>query len=142
MWWILSVVIVIIAVGLFMAMRVDGPNRKEASRLQFENVQFSNLKDGTYIGQRKGSTSHLRDTETEMRVAGGEVEGFRILKGAAAKNGQPVKLSKGRTIDELFKAAIEAKNLGMDVISGVTVTSKTHLKAFGMHRNRLRSEKQ
>ncbi|WP_293908772.1 hypothetical protein [Sphaerochaeta sp. UBA5836] len=43
MWWILPGMIVIIAVGLFMAMRVDGPNCKEASRLQFENVQFSNL---------------------------------------------------------------------------------------------------
>ncbi len=83
-----------------------------------------------YIGQWKGSTSHLRDTQIEVKVSGGEVESFKILKGAAAKNGQPVKLSKGRTIDDLFKAAIEARSLGVDVISGATVTSKTHLKAF------------
>ena len=130
MWWILSVLMVIIAVGLFMAMRVDGPNRKEASRLQFEKVQFSNRKDGTYIGKWEGSTSHIRDTQIEVKVSGGEVESFTILKGAVPKNGQPVKLTKGRTIDDLFKSALEAKSLSVDVISGATVTSKTHLKAF------------
>jgi len=30
----------------------------------------------------------------------------------------------------LFQTAIEAKTLDVDVISGATVTSKTHLKAF------------
>ncbi|MDD4038305.1 MAG: FMN-binding protein [Sphaerochaeta sp.] len=130
MWWILFALLVLIAVGLVMAMRVDGPNRKEASQLQFENVQFSNLKDGTYVGKWEGSTSHIRDTQVEVQIAGGQVSSFRILKGAVPKNGQPVKLSKGRTIDELFQTAIEAKTLDVDVISGATVTSKTHLKAF------------
>ena len=63
MWWILFALLVLIAVGLVMAMRVDGPNRKEASQLQFENVQFSNLKDGTYVGKWEGSTLHIGDTE-------------------------------------------------------------------------------
>ncbi len=130
MWWILLVLIIIIAIGLLVAVSVDGPNRKEAYQLEFEQVKFSNLKDGTYVGQWQGSASHLRDTQVEVLVAGGEVSRFTILKGAVAKDGQPVTLSKGRTIDDLFHAAIEAKSLDVDVISGASITSKTHLKAF------------
>lgn len=128
--WILLSLVAVIAIGLFMAMRVDGPNRKEASQLQFAQVQFSNLKDGTYVGQWNGSTSHVRDTKVEVEIADGKVAHFKILKGAVGKDGQPVKLSKGRTIEELFQAVVDQQSLAVDVISGATVTSKTHLKAF------------
>ncbi|ADY14352.1 MAG: FMN-binding protein [Sphaerochaeta sp.] len=128
--WILLSLVAVLAIGLCMAMRVDSPNRKEASQLQFAQVQFSNLKDGTYVGQWNGSTSHVRDTKVEVEIADGKVAHFKILKGAVGKDGQPVKLSKGRTIEELFQAVVDQQSLAVDVISGATVTSKTHLKAF------------
>lgn len=130
MWWIVLVVVAIIATGLVLAMSVDGPNRKEAMQLMFEHVQFTNLKDGRYTGEWIGSTSHMRDTQIEVQVADGKVAAFKILKGAVGKDGQPVKLSKGRTIEALLQSVIDAKSLAVDVISGATVTSKTHMKAF------------
>jgi uncharacterized protein with FMN-binding domain len=80
MWWILFALLVLIAVGLVMAMRVDGPNRKEASQLQFENVQFSNLKDGTYVGSGEVAPRTFATPNVEVQIAGGQVSSFRISR--------------------------------------------------------------
>ncbi len=53
-----------------------------------------------------------------------------ILKGAINKDGKPVALRSGRTIDDLFHDAIQEQTLQVDVISGATLSSKTHLKAL------------
>lgn len=39
-------------------------------------------------------------------------------------------LKGGLGIDDLFNKAIQSETLGVDVISGATVTSKSHLKAL------------
>lgn len=130
MWWIILLVLaLVVGFGLFIMLKVDGPNRKEAMGITLEGAPFSGLKDGTYIGRWKGNTSSIRDTQIEVRVKDGNVSDLRVLKGAIDKNGQLVKL-KGHTVQELLHTAVEQKSLQVDVISGATITSKTHLKAL------------
>lgn len=63
-------------------------------------------------------------------ISEGEISDVKILKGTVDKEGKPVKLTGGRSIDDLFSNAIKSQTLQVDVISGATLTSKTHLKAL------------
>lgn len=130
MWWIVLIVIAVVAIGLAAGMMVDGKSRNEAANLTFASLSFSNLKDGIYTGAFEGTKSHLRDTQVQVAVEKGMISGIKIVKGAIDKNGEPVKLTKGQGVDELFARAIAARSFDVDVISGATITSKTHLKAL------------
>jgi len=46
------------------------------------------------------------------------------------KEGKPAKLTGGQSIADLFGDAIKSQTLQVDVISGATLTYKTHLKAL------------
>ncbi len=98
--------------------------------LTFSNLEFTNLKDGTYIGQFIGTTSHLRDAKVELVVEEGAIKRIIVLKGAVSEDGKPVNIQKGATIDDLYQKVLDQQRLDVDVISGATITSKTHLKAF------------
>jgi uncharacterized protein with FMN-binding domain len=64
-----------------------------------------------------------------VTVEAGKVSDIDLLEGPSYKNGQPVKLTGGLTIDDLSQKVIDAQSLQVDVISGATLNSKTHLKA-------------
>jgi len=128
--WIVLVIVGVIAVGLLGGFLADGPGRREIAELSFAEGNFDNLRDGTYVGEFKGSKSHMRDAKVEVTVSGGEVSGIRILKGAVDKDGKPVKLSGGHTIEDLFDRVVKSQSLQVDTISGATLTSKSHLKAL------------
>lgn len=72
----------------------------------------------------------MRDTAVEIEIHQGSVSNIKIVKGAIGKDGQPVKLTGNRTIEDMFKNALDSRTLDVDVISGATITSKTHLKAL------------
>ena len=128
MWIIIVVAIfgVVILGGIF----GDAPGRNEIKNLTFSNVKFKNLRDGTFVGEYKGTKSHLRHTKVEITVSEGEISDVKILKGAVDKDGKPVKLSGERSVDDLFRNAVQSQTLEVDVISGATITSKAHLKAL------------
>nr|WP_319474639.1 FMN-binding protein [uncultured Sphaerochaeta sp.] len=131
MWWkILLIIIGVIGAGMGIFMAWDSANRKEAKALTFSELDFSNLQDGTYIGEFIGTTSHIRDTKVELVVEGGNVQSMTILKGAIPVENKAVAFKNGITINDLFQSVLEQKRLDVDVISGATVTSKTHLKAL------------
>ncbi len=44
--------------------------------------------------------------------------------------GKPAKLTGDKSISDLFENVIKSQTLQVDVISGATLTSKTHLKAL------------
>lgn len=73
---------------------------------------------------------HLRDTRVELTVSKGIMSNVKILKGSIDKKGEPVKLKGGHSIEELLNNAVTEQTLEVDVISGATVTSKSHLKAL------------
>jgi len=130
MWWILVIIVAVIGIGLSVALLADAPGRREAAGQTFSPMDFNHLRDGKYIGEYQGTKSHLRDTKVEVVVDKGMVSDVRILKGAIDKNGQPVKLTGGRSVPDLFETALQSQTLEVDVISGATITSKTHLKAL------------
>ncbi len=130
MWTILLILMAVVGVGLLGGFLADAPSRREAGKLSFSDVEFKNLVDGTYIGEFKGEKSHLRDAKVEVMISEGEISDITILKGAVDKEGKPMELTGGRDIDDLFNDAIQSQTLQVDVISGATLTSKTHLKAL------------
>lgn len=130
MWMVLLVLLAVVGVGLLGGFLADAPSRREAGKLSFSDVKFKNLVDGTYIGEFKGKKSRLRDAEVEVMISEGEISDITILKGAVDKEGKPMELTGGRDINDLFNDAIQSQTLQVDVISGATLTSKTHLKAL------------
>ena len=130
MWKVILVIVFIISSVALGAVILDGPGRREIAGLTFHPINFKKLRDGTYIGDFKGTKSHLRDTKVEVTISGGEVSDIEILKGAMVKDGKPAKIRDGKSIDDLFDNVIKSETLQVDVISGATVTSKAHLKAL------------
>ena len=128
--WIVILIVVIIAAGILAGLLADAPGRREIAGLTFSEVDFENLRDGTYVGEYKGTKSHLRDTKVEVKVSGGDISDIKIIKGTVDKEGKPTKLAGDKSISELFENVIKSQTLQVDVISGATLTSKTHLKAL------------
>ncbi len=128
--WIALIVVGVLVAALIAGMMADAPARKEALELTFSSIDFTRLKDGTYVGEYRGTTSRLRDTMVEVMVANGAVSAVSIIKGAVDKDGKPLPLRQGKSIEDIFKTAIDQQTLQVDVISGATITSKTHLKAL------------
>ena len=125
--WITIVVIVAILGGAAVAgILADAPGRREIEELTFSDVEFKNLRTGTFIGEYKGTKAHTRDVKVEVTVSGD----IKVLKGALDKDGTPVKLKDGLSIDDLFNSAVQSQTLLVDAISGATITSKAHLKAL------------
>jgi uncharacterized protein with FMN-binding domain len=128
--WIVIVIAVVIGGGLLGGILSDGPGRREIAQLTFAPIDFQNLRNGNYIGEYIGTKSHMRDTKVEVTVTEGEISDIKVLKGAVDKDGKPVKITNDQTIDDLFSSSIKSQTLQVDVISGATITCKSHLKAF------------
>lgn len=120
-------VIIAVAAGGFLA---DAPGRNEIQALEIHDVDFKNLRDGTFVGEYAGTKSHSRDTQVEVMVSGGKISDITILKGAVDKDGKPSELTGGMSMGDLFTSVIKSDTLQVDAISGATLTSKAHLKAI------------
>ena len=130
MFWIVMIIVLVIAVSITVVLLFDGPGRREIAELRFSPIDFNNLHDGMYVGNFKGEKSHLRDTQVEIVVSEGIVSDTKIIKGAIDKNGEPMVLKGNRSVLQILDAVAQAKTLEVDVISGATITSKSHLKAM------------
>lgn len=127
--WII-VVVAILGVAMLGGILADAPGRNEIKELTFSNLKLKNLRNGTFVGEYKGTKSKSRDTKVEITVSEGEISDIKILKGALDKDGKPAKLTGGRSVNDLFSNVVQSQTLEVDVISGATLTSKTHLKAL------------
>lgn len=123
---LLGIIVTVLAGGFLL----DAPSRREAADLVINDVNFSNLKDGVYTGEWAGEKSHMRDTKLKVTITGGNIADITILKGAVDKEGKPAEMNGGKTMDSLFNQVKTTRSLQVDVISGATLTSKTHLKAL------------
>lgn len=130
-WIVLGVIVGLIIVVIGCGVLFTEPGRKEIMDLPIKNMSFLNLTDGTYVGKYIGTKDHMRDTTVQVTVKGGEVSDIQpdsSLPGLV-KDGKPIEIRKGQTIFDLYSRVIDAQSLQVDVISGATLTSKTHLKA-------------
>lgn len=128
-------IFILIIVGVLVAVIVGGilstaPGRREIMDLTINNIDFKKLRDGTYEGEYIGTKDHFRDTKVQVTISSGKITDIIILKGAINKNGQPSELTGGLKIEDMYNKVIESNSLQVDVISGATLTSKTHLKAL------------
>lgn len=123
---IFGLIVTVLAGGFL----IDAPGRREAADLVIDPVDFSRFRDGAYTGEFIGVKSHMRDTKVEVTISGGNISDITILKGALDKDGKPAQMNGGKTMDDLFGQVVKTKSLQVDVISGATLTSKTHLKAL------------
>ena len=130
-WWILPILLLLIlgAVGTT-AVLADAPSRREVSAISIGEIDFSNLRDGTYSGSFVGAKGSLRDATVEVEIANGDVSNIRILKGAIDEIGAPQEIGQGKTAMDLFRAVLRQRTMQVDVVSGATLTSKAHLKAL------------
>jgi uncharacterized protein with FMN-binding domain len=127
--------VVLIVVGLITVTMAGGflfdmPGRREIADMAITDVDFKKFHDGTFTGAYVGEKSHMRDTQVEVIIADGAIADIKVVKGALDKNGQPAKLNGGKTVNDLYASVLKKQSLKVDVISGATLTSKTHLKAL------------
>lgn len=93
----------------------------EAMSLPLNRVDFSRLKDGSYIGRYEGGMYKWRESEVRVTVSSGKVSGIEFLK---KKEIRPPEFT-----DVLFCRVIEKQTLQVDAISGATLISKAYLQS-------------
>lgn len=130
MWIIILIVVGVIAVVSVGGIIISAPGRREIAELDINNINFNKLRDGTYVGEYIGTKDHFRDTKVKVTISGGMITDIEILKGALDKEGKPANLKNGLSMNHLFSDVVKSQTLKVDVVSGATLTSKTHLKAL------------
>jgi uncharacterized protein with FMN-binding domain len=129
-WRIILLILAISIIGIMIALLVDAPSRKELKELKIENVDFTNLKDGIFIGEYNVTKGDSRNAIVEVVIKEGKITEIKIRKGALDKEGNPVKMTNNITMSDLFQNVIHSQSLQVDAISGATLSSKAHLKAL------------
>ncbi len=130
-WWLIPVIIVLVvgAIGIAATLS-DASSRREIAALTIGDVDFSSLQDGTYTGSFVGAEGSLRDVTLEVTILDGMVKDIHVLQGAVDETGTMQEIKNGKSIADLFDDALSSRTLQVDVISGATLTCKTHLKAL------------
>lgn len=121
--WIIALVIVaVIAVAGMAGWSYLAKEHNEARNLPLNAVDFSNLKDGSYIGEYAGGMYKWRANKVQVTVTDGRISDIRLLSsGFEYKDTQK--------LDKLYDRVVEEQSLQVDVISGATLTSKGFLQA-------------
>ena len=130
LWLIPVILLLVIAIPVIAMYFVDAPSRAELESLTFAAIDFDRLQDGRYVGSFAGTKGSLRDATVEVEIVNGSISDIRILKGAVDDAGAAQEIGKGKTAYDLFDAVLSKKSMQVDLISGATLTSKTHLKAL------------
>ncbi len=64
-------------------------------------------------------------------MSSGKVSSIKVLEGKNVyKEGKPIEIRNGLTIEDLNNSVIKEQSLQVDVISGATLTSNAYLKAM------------
>jgi len=118
---VLLVLAVVVIVGGFILKNLidqldDG--LEELMSLEIENVDISEISDGTYTGSYK---QFPIDVEVTVAVKNGEIQDIKINKHI---NG------KGKNAEEITKDVITEQSLKVDMITGATYSSIVILKAI------------
>ncbi len=129
-WLVLLIIVGAAVLGTMIVLLADTPERQELQVLTIGDIDFTRLRDGTYIGEYIGTKGSSRNATVEVTISNGGVTKITILKGALDSDGNSVELTGGMTIDSLFQRVLESESLQVDAISGATLTSKAHLKAL------------
>ena len=114
-------ILIVLSISLFSCYSIR-KEHQEARNLPIEAINFSQLKDGTYVGQYAGGMYQWRKNEVEVVIESGKVISIRLLN-----RDDPKAENSDHSI--LFKRVMQAQSLEVDAISGATLTSNAYLKA-------------
>ena len=121
-WIIVLIIITVLSVGGAIGWWFLSKEHNEAKNLPINAVDFSELNDGTYIGEYGGGMYKWRANKVQVIVTSGKVKDIRQLSSS-----DPGAKNTGQA--SLYDRVIEAQSLQVDTISGATLTSKAYLKA-------------
>ncbi len=131
MWIVILSILGTIGVTMGVGILATAPGRQELMDINIATLNFKKLRDGTYIGQYCGTKDHFRDAKVEVTVSSGKVSSIKVLEGKNVyKEGKPIEIRNGLTIEDLNNSVIKEQSLQVDVISGATLTSNAYLKAM------------
>jgi uncharacterized protein with FMN-binding domain len=119
--------LIVFALGMLI---VDTPNRREIAEMEIGQIDFSSLNDGTYTGSYIGTKGHMRDVTLTVTVENGVITDISIPGEALDEEGNPAELGERRYRDWIPYPRCRRTSLGIDAVSGATLTSKTLLKAL------------
>ena len=128
--FVLLIIVGIAMLGTIIALFADAPERQELQDITIGEIDFTRLRDGTYVGEYAGTKGSSRNATVEVTISDGQITEITVLKGALNSDGNFVELTGEVTIDSLFQRVLESESLQVDAISGATLTSKAHLKAL------------
>ncbi|WP_334075936.1 MULTISPECIES: FMN-binding protein [Paenibacillus] len=118
--WIIAVVLTLAAVVGGGLLFTEG-ERREGRQLPIADLDFKNLKDGTYIGSYAGGKYKLRANQVQVTVSSGKVTDIKLLM---HKENQTPEFT-----GNLYGRVLASQSLKVDTISGATITSKAYLKS-------------
>lgn len=115
---VLYVVLIIIVVsgGLFYYMTRGLDSGRE---MTINNVDLSNLEDGTYTGSYQGGRW---SNKVKVTIKDNEILDIEVV--------DDILISQAKVLDEILARVINEQRVDVDVISEATVTSKAYLKAI------------
>ena len=95
---------------------------EEARNLPLNEIYFTNLNDGIYIGEYEGGMYKWRVCTAEVAVTLGKVNSIKLLNSSES-------VEEDNADSLLYDRVVKAQSFQVDVISGATLTSKAYLKA-------------
>lgn len=129
-WWHIPLgITAVIACSATAVWAATAPGRTEVINLTFSDVNFGELKDGTYTGSYRGEKDSFRDTDVEVTIESGKVINISATGGMLAGDKQTDEIKDGISLSDFFESVIERETIHVDAISGATLTSKSYLKA-------------
>ncbi len=109
-------VIIVISGGLFYYM---SRGLDSGSELPINNVNLSDLEDGTYTGTYQGGRW---SNTVEVTIKDNKILDIKVT--------DDVMISQSEVLDKILNRVIDRQRVDVDVISEATVTSKAYLKAI------------
>jgi len=112
-------VIVLIIAGIMLGNYFLGVQKyqKTVAEMTFEDVDVSQIKDGTYVGECDVNYIYVK---AEVTVQGGKIEKIMLLE---HKN------DRGATAESIVDEMIRGNTTDVDTVSGATNSSKVIKKA-------------
>ena len=130
MWIVLLSIVGVIGLAMVGGIIFTAPGRAELQNMTIGAVDFGKLRDGIYTGEYRGTKDGSRNAAVQVTIVSGDITEIRVTAGALANEKQMTEIRKSLSINNLFDEVTKSQSMGVDVISGATLTCNAHLKAL------------
>lgn len=115
---LILIIIIIVIIGYAIINKPLIKYRKAINSINIEEINLSNVEDGTYIGE---SDAVLVKVKVKVTVENNKIKDIELLK---HENG------RGENAEVVVDRVIKHQSLDVDVVSGATSSSKVILDAI------------